>query len=187
MPSSSPVLRVSDLRFQVFARTIHPDWFAVRAHRRVVQDSWEVDVRIVAGGHAISWRSEGFRMTEALIGPETTLPEPGLLLHSQLRHERSAHLQPGGGLDYQTSFEVERCDAEVFDHLCDEATLAPSRHALFHSFATANRLAPPAVSLIQFEPRARGLSLHTFHSYPAERAIVRTHSLFESTMALSPR
>ncbi len=187
MPPSSPTHRVSDLRFQVFARSIHPDWFAVKAHRRVVQDLWEVDIRIVAGGHAIAWRSEGLRMTEALTGSDTTLPEPGLLFHSHVRHERTARLRPGGGLEYQTSFEVERCDTEVFDHLCAEAALDASRHALFHSFSTTNRLAPPAVSLIQFEPRAKGLSLHTFHSFPAERAIVRTHSLFESTMALSPR
>lgn len=187
MPSSSPGLRVSDLRFQVFARSIHPDWFAVKAHRRVVQDLWEVDVRVVAGGHAISWRSEGFRLTEALVGPETTLPEPGLLFHSHLRHERSARLQPGGGLDYRTTFEVERCDAEVFDHLCDEAALDASRHALSRSFTSSNRLDRSAVSLIRFEPRAKGLSLHTFHSYPAERAIVRTHSLFEARLALPAR
>jgi hypothetical protein len=187
MPSSSPGFRVSDLRFQVFARTIHPDWFAVKAHRRIVQDLWEVDVRIVAGGHAISWRSDGFRMTEALTASDTTLPEPGLLFHSLLRNERSAQLQPGGGLDYQTSFEVERCDAEVFDHLCDEAALDATRQTLFYSFASTNRLAPSAVSLIQMEPRAKGLSLHTFHSFPSERAIVRTHSLFEAKLALPSR
>ena len=77
MPTSWPSHRVSDLRFQVFARSIHPEWFAVRGHRRIVQDLWEVDVRIVAGGHAVAWRSEGFRLTETLTGPDTGLPEPG--------------------------------------------------------------------------------------------------------------
>ena len=187
MSPSSPSPRVADLRFQVFARSIHPDWFSVKAHRRVVQDLWEVDIRIVAGGHAVAWRSEGFRMTETLTGPDAALPEPGLLFHSHVRHERTTRLQPGGGLDYQTSFEVERCDVEVFDHLCAELALDASRHALFSSFASTNRLAPAALSFIQFEPRAKGLSLHTFHTFPAERAIVRTHSLFESRMALSPR
>jgi hypothetical protein len=187
MPTSLPGLRVSDVRFQVFARSIHPEWFTVRAHRRVVQDLWEVDIRIVAGGHAVEWRSEGFRMTETLAGPDAALPEPGLLFHSDLRHERSARLQPGGGLDYQTVFEVERCDAEVFDHLCSEAALDSSKHRLFHAFASSNRLAPSALSLIHFEPRARGLSIHTFHSFPTERAIVRTHSLFEARLALPSR
>jgi hypothetical protein len=187
MVPSSPRPRVSDLNFQVFARALHPDWFAVRAHRRVVQENWEADVRIIEGGHSIHWRSGRSRLTESLHGPATALPEPGLLFHSKVRHERNALLQPGSGLEYQTSFEVERCDSEVFDHLCNEASLDASRHALFHSFSSTNRLAPPAVSLLYFESRAKGLSIHTFHSFPAERAIVRTHSLFESRLALPAR
>lgn len=183
----SPSPRVADLRFQVFARSIHPDWFSVKAHRRIVQGLWEVDIRIVAGGHAISWRSDGVRITETLTDGRAGLPEPGLLFHSGLGHERSVRLQPGGGLEYQTSFEVERCDPEVFDHLCDEATLDAARNGLFASSATSNRLAPSAVSQIRFEPRAKGLSLHTFHSFPTERAIVRTHSLFEARLALPAR
>jgi hypothetical protein len=179
--------RVSDLNFQVFARTLHPDWFAVKKHKRVLQDGWDADIRIAEGGHAIQWRSEGSRLTETLTGPETALPEPGLIFHSRLRHERTASFKPGHGLEYHTSFEVERCEAEVFDHLCNEAMLDTSRQALFFSFATANRLALPALSLIQFETRAKGISIHTFHSFPSERAIVRTHSLFESRLALPAR
>ncbi len=187
MLPSLPSPRVSDLRFQVFSRSIHPDWFAVKSHRRIVQENWEADVRIVSGGHAISWRSEGLRITETLTLAETALPEPGLLFHSNLGRERTVHLRPGGGLDYQTSFEVERCDPEVFAHLCDEAALDASRHTLVHSFASSNRLAPSAVSQIRFEPRARGLSIHTFHAFPTERAIVRTHSLFEAQLAVRAR
>jgi len=186
MAPSSSRPRVSDLGFRVFSRTLHPDWFAVKSHRRVEQAGWEADLRIVDGGHAIHWRSDRFRLTEVLSGPATDLPEPGLLFASNLRHERSAALEPGG-LEYLTSFEVERCDPEVFDHLTDEATLDAGRQVLFHSFATANRMDPPAISSIQFEARPKGISIHTFHSFPSERAIVRTHSLFESRLALPSR
>src|SRR5262249_41277638 len=87
--------RVADLAFQVFSRAIHPDWFAVRRHRRISQEAWEADVRIIEGGHAITFRSGSVRLTEVLSGPETQLPEPGLLFHSAIRRERSASLQPG--------------------------------------------------------------------------------------------
>ncbi len=59
-----------------------------------------------------------------------------------------------------------------------------SRQALFFSFASPHRMDPPAVSLIHYETRPKGISIHTFHSFPGERAIVRTHSLFESRLAL---
>jgi hypothetical protein len=92
------------------------------------------------------------------------------------------------GVEYQTCFEVERVDPEVFDHLCDEMTLDAHRDRLFHRFADANRMAPPAISHLAFESRAKGLLVHAFHSFPAERAIVRTQSLFEIPLALpAPR
>lgn len=188
MSSSLGQSRVSDLMFQVFGRTLHPDWFAVRAHRRVAVDGWQADLRIIEGGHAIVWRSGEIRLTEVLAGPSTLLPEPGLLFHSPIRHEREASLRPGVGIEYQTCIEVERVDPEVFDHLCDEMTLDANRDRLFHRFAGSNRLAPSAISHLAFESRAKGLLVHAFHSFPAERAIVRTQSLFEIPLALpAPR
>jgi hypothetical protein len=67
----------------------------------------------------------------------------------------------------------------VFTHLCDEMELDASRDRLFHRFADANRLVPSAISHVAFESRPRGLLVHAFHSFPCERAIVRTQSLFE--------
>ena len=123
MSSSLGQSRVADLSFQVFGRVLHPDWFAVRAHRRVALDGWQADIRMIEGGHAILWRAGDVRQAEILAGPSTLLPEPGLLFHSPIRHERAAVLRPGAGIEYQTCFEVERIDPEVFAHLCDEMTL----------------------------------------------------------------
>ncbi len=132
MGSSLGQSKVADLSFQVFGRALHPDWFAVRAHRRVALDGWQADIRIVDGGHAVLWRSGDVLLTEVLAGPSTSLPEPGLLFHSPIRHERAAALRPRAGVEYQTCFEVERVDPEVFAHLCDEMTLDAHRDRLFH-------------------------------------------------------
>jgi hypothetical protein len=188
MDSSPSRSRVGDLSFQVFGRGLHPDWFAVRAHRRVAVDGWQADVRIIAGGHAIVWRSGDVLLTEVLAGPSTPLPEPGLLFHSPIRHERAAALRPRAGVEYQTCFEVERVDPEVFAHLCDEMTLDAHRDRLFHRSTEADRMAPSAISHLAFESRAKGLLVHAFHSFPVEHAIVRTQSLFEAPLALpAPR
>jgi hypothetical protein len=168
MSSSLGQSRVADLTFQVFGRSLHPDWFAVRAHRRVAVDAWQADLRIIDGGHAIIWRSGEIRLTEVLAGPATLLPESGLLFHSPIRHERAAVLKPGVGVEYQTCFEVERVDSEVFDHLCDEMVLDTHRDRLFHRFADANRLAPAAISHLAFESRAKGLLVHAFHPFRSD-------------------
>lgn len=171
--------RVADLAFQVYSRSVHPDWFAVRGHRRLAKEGWEADLRVIEGGHAVVFRSGAVRLTEVLSGPETLLPEPGLLFHSTIRHERTATLRPNPSIEYQTCFEVERVDPEVFAHLSEEMTLDASPDRLFHRFAPLSRMAPAPVTHIRFEARVRSLTVHAFHTFPEERAIVRTQSLFE--------
>lgn len=171
--------RVADLAFRVFDRALHPDWFATRAHRRIPRPHWEADVRIIAGGHAVIFGSGPVRLTEILCGPETPLPEPGQIFQSGVRQERSASLQPGGVIEYQTCFEVERVDEEVFRHLCAEMIADETRAILVHRFGTRNRLAPPPLSQVQVDARNRGLSVQAFHTFPEECAVVRSQSLYE--------
>lgn len=179
MGVSSGRSRVADIAFQVFGRAVHPDWFAVRAFRRVSQAAWTADVRIVEGGHAVTWASGSTRLAEILSGPETTLPELGLLFHSPIRQERSVTLAAGSRVEYQSCFEAERVEPQVFAHLSEEMTLDGARAGLFHGFARASRMAPPPLSLLRLEARAQGLSVQAIHTFPDERAIVRSQSLFE--------
>ena len=179
--------RVAELNFRIFDRNLHPDWFATRAFRRVTRETWEADIRVVAGGHAIIWRSGAIRLTEWLAGPESLLPEFGQTFDSPVKRERSARMQPGGGVDYQTCFEVERLDREVFAHLAEELRLDNTPGDLIHQFASTNRLSPSPMTRIHIEPRVRGLTVHTFHTFPDELSIVRTQSLFELRPALTAR
>jgi len=178
---------VADLAFQVFNRSVHPDWFSTRKFRRVEQTGWEADLRIIEGGHSIVFRSGAVRLTEILSGPETILPEPGLLFRSHLRRERSTLLRPGGTIEYRSCLEVERVDVEIFNHLCDEIALDVSGQFLVHRFHSSNRLAPQPISHIQLNARVRDLSVQSIHTFPDERAIVRTQSLFELNAPSSNR
>ena len=171
--------RIAEQTFQVFNRSLHPDWFATREFRRVEQLGWEADLRIIDGGHAVVFRSGPIRLTEILSGPETTLPEGGVLFHSHLRRERSTILRPGGTIEYQSCLEVEQVDLEIFRHLCEEIRLDGSRNSLFHSFASSNRLAPAPISHVLVTSRVNDLSIQSFHTFPDECAIVRTQSLFD--------
>lgn len=170
---------VSDLTFQVFNRSLHPEWFMTREFRRIEQKQWAADVRIVEGGHAVVFSSGSVRLSEVLCGPETILPESGRLFHSHLRRERSTMLRPDGIVEYQSCLEVERVDIEIFLHLCEEIALSASGGELLHRFPASNRLAPAPVSQIRLSARAEDLSVQCFHSFPNECAIVRTQSLFE--------
>jgi hypothetical protein len=171
--------RVADLAFQVFGRVLHPEWFSTKEFRRVDQRGWTADLRIIAGGHIVVFGSGSVRLSEVLSSPETIIPEQGRLFHSHLKHERSALLRPSGTIEYQSCIEVERVDQEVFRHLCEEIERDASGQRLFHRSGAVNRLAPPPISHLHYSARARDLTVHSFHTFPDECAIVRTQSLFE--------
>lgn len=178
--------RVADLAFQVFDRTFHPEWFDVRAHRRYAQAGWEADLRVVDGGHVLLFGCGPVRVAEILTGPETELPEPPPLYRSAIRAERSAKLRPGPGVEYQTCFAAERIDAEVFAHLSEELIADEGRGSLFVRHGAASRMAPSPLSRIYVDARPRGLSIQAFHTFPDERAIVRSQTLIELHLVGKP-
>jgi len=178
---------VADLAFRVYNRPLHPEWYSTCVFRRIESRGWRADVRIIDGGHVAIFRSGSICLSEILCGPETGLPETGLIFHSHLKHERSAALEPGQSIEYHTCFEVERVDPEVFCHLWEEAASDSAQSGMFHSFRATNRLAPPPISHIHVDSNSRSLSIHVFHSFPDERAIVRTQSRYEIRPTASKR
>ena len=166
------------LDLRVYARAIHPDWFAVRGHRRLSKLGWEADLRLVEGGHAVVFAVGDGRVSEVLADSRLELPDVGLRHHGPVRRERSASLA-AGRVEYHGVVEVEEADPEVFAHLCDEVALEARPGDLFYRGTPRDRLAAAPMSRLHAEPRAGGLSVQVVHTYPEARAIVRAQSLYE--------
>lgn len=178
MGVSSGSSNVADVEIHVFGCVVSPEWFSVRSSQRVTRTGWEADIRIVDGGHAITWGSGSSRISEVFAKSDILLPETGRLFHSRVRKERSTRLAPDGRVEYQTCFEAEKLDSEVFALLTEELTLTNASDLLHRSVRT-NRLAPSPVSRLHIDPRRQGLSIQSFHTFPTSRTIVRIQSLFE--------
>lgn len=171
--------RVNDLLILVFGRGVHPDWYATVQHRRYRREGWEADVRIIDGGHAIAWAAGPARITELLVRVDNPAPDAGLLFKAPVSQERSARLRPHSGIEYQACVETERLDSELFRHLCEELILDGTKGGIFHRDMPPGRFSPAPISRVHVEARSGGLSVHGFHTFPEEHAIVRTQSLFE--------
>lgn len=173
--------RVADLSFQLFGRTLHPEWFRVRAHKRYAQAGWEADVRIVEGGHLLQWARGPLRMTEILVGPlDEALPETGRLYQSVVKQERTTTQRLSPAVTYHGCFAVERVSPGIFAHLDAELQLeGASRRGLFHRYGGGHRFESAPLSQLTIEAHPKRLSIHAFHTFPDDQAIVRTQSLFE--------
>jgi hypothetical protein len=170
---------VSDLVFNLFGRSIHPELFDVRAETTITLPSYRATICLCDAGHIVTFRCGGRTITEVLAADGHELPEQKRLYAWKVRGSRNESRVFESGLRYQTSFQLEELDTEVFARLHEELSLDCLRAELSYRFPPGNRLAPAPLSLVRTDARNDGLLLHVFHTFPDGRAVVRTQSLFE--------
>lgn len=170
---------VTRLVYRLFCRTVHPELLDVYAQGVVQQDAYSVQLRICDAGHMISFQHGKQTLCEVATSLETPLPHHRQVIARRLRGHRNDSLKHDGGILYHVSFQVEQLDPEEFLQYHEELLIDASRCRLAHRFAPTSRLAPAPLSVIQTEERPRSLLVHAFHTFPDNRAVVKTQSLYE--------
>ncbi len=170
---------VGSLVFRLFCRSVHPELLDVVAQTSLRQEVFSADLRICDSGHAICFRHGTQTLCEVTTSADKPLPHHRQVIARRLRGHRDESLEHDGGILYHVSFQVEQLDAEVFLQYHEELLLDSAKSTLAHSFAPTSRLAPAPLSLIQAETRPNSFLVHTFHTFPDNRAVVKTQSLFE--------
>jgi len=170
---------VSNLVFQVFGRSIHPELFTVFAQTEVRHQAYSAVVQISEAGHLLSFRHGDNRLCEVTATRESPLPQRKRILSHRLRGHRNEAFCDAG-VQYQVSFQLEQLEPEVFQHFHEELLADSHRGEVSHQFRTPNRLAPVPLSYIQIEDTPHSLLVHSFHTFPDNCAVVKVQSLFET-------
>lgn len=171
---------VSDLMFQVFGRSVHPELFDVYAIREFWSDSYSADVSICDAGHVVAFRIGPMTVTEVLCAYEQPLPRRCRSFCQKLgsgRHQTARF----GALRYDASFHVERLEADLFRNLHQEMLVDAERVELSHRFPAGNRFSPEPLSLVRADAQPDSLLVHAYHTFPEHCAVVKSQSLFEFT------
>lgn len=169
----------SDLVFHLFGRSVHPELFDVRAGLTIVHDSYQAAICLCDAGHFVSFRCGSQTITEVLSDGNHALPDYRRLYARRVRGSRNENRVLEDGLRYQTCYQLEELDAEVFARTHEELSLDCRKVDLAFRFPPGNRLAPAPLSLVRVDSRNDGLLLHVFHTFPECHSVVRTQSLFE--------
>jgi hypothetical protein len=171
--------RVSDLIFRLYARPVHPELFEILAVRRIQRPDFRLTLQITRTGHVITWDSADVCLTEVTAALDQTLPEKRRLLHCRMRGERNNRIDCAHGVCYQSSFQVETMQPEIFLHTHGEILADGQKRGLLHNFQPNHRLSVAPLSLIAAETRPDYLLLSTFHTFPAENTVVKSQTLIE--------
>ena len=171
--------RVSDLVFQLYGRPLHPELFEILASRKVRREDYELTIWITRTGHVLTWENRDVHLTEVAAAADQELPEKRRQLSYKLRGEHGGNLTCAHGVSYQTSFQVETLQPEIFLHVHDEILADGGKRGLLHNFQPHHRLALAPLGFIAAEARAGCLILSTFHTFPDEHTVVKSQSLIE--------
>ena len=172
--------KVAELVFQLYGRVLHPELFQICGSRQVERGCYSATVTITSAGHLVCWRKDGLTLTEVATAGTSPLPQKRRLLSHRIVGERSDRLECRGGSSYQTCFQLETVDQEVFWSFQQELLTAGQKRGLLHRFEGGGRLALGALSWIDVETRPRSLFVQAFHTFPDDLAIVKSQSLFEA-------
>lgn len=170
---------VSQLVFHLFERPIHPELFDIRKREVVRQPNYMADIRICGSGHVVTFQTADSTATEILTGRGQPLPERKEIFQRRLKGSRDESLKCGKDITYHMSYQVETLPPEVFLTMHEELQMDCQRAPISHTFSSANRLSPAALSFVQTDVWPHSLLIHAFHTFPEDCAIVKTQSLFE--------
>jgi hypothetical protein len=170
---------VTDLVFHFYERPLHPELFCLLAELRVRHARHEVAVRICEAGHVIALRRGRDTLAEVTADAHQVLPTHKRRIDRRLcgcRHEtRTLEC----GITYQTSFQLERLEPDIFDHCHEELAVDARTADLAYEFPAAGRFGHGPLSLMRVESTRDSLLVHAFHTFPSSLAVVKTQSLFE--------
>jgi hypothetical protein len=170
--------KVAEMTFQLFGRPLHPELFVIFESCTIERGGYAVRIDITGAGHVVTWRYAGLTLTEVAAAAHHPLPKMRRLMAHPLKGQRNDSVQCRGGAQYQTSFQLEPSDPEVFWTFQQELALEGQKQGLLHQFSSSGRVALGALSYINLEARSRSLLVQAFHTFPDDYAIVKSQSLF---------
>ncbi|RME26544.1 MAG: DUF2617 domain-containing protein, partial [Candidatus Zixiibacteriota bacterium] len=106
--------KVAELSFQVYGRSLHPELFEIFRSQEIDQGKYKAKLFITSAGHLITWQYNGITLTEVAASAQHPLPKQRRLLSHPLRGARQDRLVCRGGIEYETSFELEPVSADLF-------------------------------------------------------------------------
>ncbi|MCG8450337.1 MAG: DUF2617 family protein [Pirellulales bacterium] len=171
--------KVTELVFQLYSRSLHPELFEIYQSRTIQRGNYEATVQITAAGHLVTWKHEDLLLTEVATSAHQPLPKIRRLMSHRLKGDRSDRVECRGGIHYEMSFSLEPTQTEKFLAYQQQLTLQATRQGMLQEFEASGRLDTGALSYINIDSRDKAFRVQAFHAFPDDCAVLKIQSLFQ--------
>lgn len=170
---------VANLVLRAYGRALHPDLLCHHMSTRITVPGIAVDLRLIPSGHAFVIQSSCRTLTEMISERHEAGPVRGQLLEHRIAGCRTETVEFEAGLRYDTSCTLERLSLSQFVRAHEELAADGARATLFVEFPGKNRFSPGLLSVVQAEVARDSVTIHAFHTFPEQLAVVKTQSLLQ--------
>ena len=122
--------RITELVFQLYGRSLHPELFEVQCGRQIERGGYLAHVQITNAGHVITWQYDGITLTGGAAAANHPLPERRRLMSHKVKGTCKDQLECRGGVTYHVEFSLEPVERETFWTYQKELTEAGTRDGL---------------------------------------------------------
>ncbi|MBL4885765.1 MAG: DUF2617 family protein [Planctomycetaceae bacterium] len=168
----------TDLAVSLFARTLHPELFEPHECFEYRGGTYQATVQLTSRGHTVEFRRDEQFVTEVIDCKQALLPSIKRLCLYAIESNRSLNYQLEGGLKVDLCFECEYITPDIYNRIEQEYWKDAQSATLSHLDDSSGFNGSPGLSFIRIDPQEDALSVHGFHLYPEECAIVKSQSLF---------
>ncbi|QDT32570.1 DUF2617 family protein [Thalassoglobus polymorphus] len=170
---------IAETSYRMFDRPLHPELFDPVIVGRIRSEQYDMTVGLCEGGYYLQFSSGGHSIVEVTAPDRQQLSTFGLQRTYFYNEQEEILHKSNVPFLYHFAGEVDVVEYSVFTRVQMELESETSKVFLSHQFPAPNRLLPGALSLVRVEGSARMLSVHTFHTFPVDLAVLRTQTLIE--------
>ena len=173
--------KITELNFNLFARSVHPELFEVCASRTYVREQYELDLRITTDGHLICFRHDDLILAEISASSHHPLPAQCKLISHAIEKSNENQTNYKDIVRYQSTVRLEDVNPKMFVAIQQQLGEKMECEGLVHRFQSNGRIAVGAVSYINVQSFRNHVLVRSFHTFPDTCTVLKSESRFTIT------
>lgn len=170
--------KIAELSFSLFGRSIHPELFDDQKHFEVTRSKYFARLQITNSGHVFFFQNHLTKITEVTASSHHPLPSSRLIETKPFRDGFQEISDRRGTISYQSEFQIEKVEPEMFWSFQNELSKTTPQNGIIHAFEESGRIPISGISYLHTVARESSFVVQAFHTFPDDRAIVKTRSEF---------
>ncbi len=171
--------RVSELRFVVYNRALHPELFDIYHDHRIVKAKYEAQIWVTGLSHVIGFYRRDAVFSEVIANSGAELPIRGKLMSAAFRGERDKQFEHDDGIRYLTSFQIEQMSPRLYAKVHHDLVEHGASRGMYVPFPEWAAKAQTPFTYLDYEAKINQLHVFAYHAFPDELTLIKTQSIFE--------